>query len=67
MKGLSKTLLMSALLAAPIAMAACSETVYHKEQSRENLDGSRTKTQTTVRENPDGTTTTDTTKVRVRD
>jgi hypothetical protein len=64
---MTKAFMMAALLAAPFAaMTACSETVYHRETERGNLDGSRTRSQTTVRQNPDGTTTTDTDTLKVR-
>jgi hypothetical protein len=68
MKRFSTLVLMTIIAATPLCvLPACSETVYHHDQTKTNWDGSRTRSETTVRRNPDGTTTTDTDKVRVRD
>lgn len=57
MTRLSKLLLVATVSVFPLGMLpACTE-VYHDKEVHRNIDGSRTRTETTVRENPDGTTT----------
>lgn len=59
-----KTIVASALVALPVGLAACSETISHKEEVRTNMDGSKTRTEKTIERNPDGTTTVTEDKVR---
>ena len=60
MKSLHKSVVLLITLVSGIGvLTACSEVVEHHESTRANLDGSRTRTESTVRKNPDGTTTID--------